>query len=86
MDKTILAITGVLILFTGLYLMMPEGLGGFSQGSQLDGMAEEGNGLFGRVIERVADMTWHPVELLSILTVTMLVTAGLAVYWKGIQD
>jgi hypothetical protein len=86
MDKTIAAILAVLLAFTGLYLMMPEGLPGAGTSTKIADMPSEGNGMLGRIMDGLAELTWHPAQLFILILMVSASLAGMAVYWKRIKD
>ena len=86
MDKTAVAVLAVLFAFAGVYLAMPEGPPGSGTNTQIADMPREGNGMVGRVLDGLAELTWHPAQLLILFLVLGASLTGLAVYWRRCCD
>ena len=86
MDKTIVAILCVLVAALGIYMMFPEGLPGTGMDTVVGDMPREGNGLVGRFVDTLADMSWHPAHMIMVVSVLLVGSFGLVIYWNSIQD
>jgi len=86
MDKTALAIIIVIFAFAGIYLAIPEGPPGNGTATQVADMPPERNGMVGRVLDGLAELTWHPAQLFIIFIVAGASLAGLALYWRKCCD
>ena len=86
MDKTIAAILAVLFAFVGLYLVMPEGIPEAGTNTKIADMPPEGNGMIGRLLDGLAELTWHPAQLLILVLTVGAFSAGMVVYWRRIKD
>ena len=84
MDKTIIVILCVLLVAMFTYLLSPEGLPGMD--TKVGDMPREGNGLVGRFIDTLADLSWHPTHLIMVVSVLLIGSFGLVIYWSSIQD
>jgi hypothetical protein len=86
MDATIVAILAVLVVFAGMYVMVPDEISVMGSSTQLADAPNEGNGMIGRVIGSMAELTWYPYHFLIIIIIVIGALTGLAVYWRSIQD
>jgi hypothetical protein len=83
MIKVLVAGLAAIGILLSVYLIMPDGS---PEASLVTDPPRENNGMVGRFIDFVAESTWHPTQFLVGFTVFVVVTAGLALYWRGIQD
>ena len=86
MDIALKAIIAVLVVFSVLYVMEPEGISGIGSNTQLIDMPKEGNGIMGRFIDGMAEMTWQPSYFMLLIFIALAGSLGLAIYWKKMED
>jgi len=86
MEKVMIVLIVVMLAFAMIYIALPGGVPGAGTSIKIADMPPEGNGMLGRVIDGLAELTWHPAHMVILMLMAGAFSAGMAVYWKTIKD
>ena len=86
MNLTIAAVLAILVLFAGMYYLMPEGIPGMENYTGVVDSSGESNGMIGRLYDDLTELAWYPHQVFLAIVLGTAVVSGIVVYWRRIED